>query len=107
RPIVHGTVGVAACGFLLALLWLAGSHAAALAADASPLARTSLGGAFWCMALCAALALIDAAYRLRLSPAGRFLAGVVVLGLVVALAASGALDQLGIAREYAVRRDML
>lgn len=105
--VVHGAVGVAACGFLLALLWLAGSHAITLAASASPLARTSLGGAFWCMALCSALALIDAAYRLRLSPVARFLAGLAVLGLVVALAASGALDQLGIAREYAVRQDMV
>jgi osmoprotectant transport system permease protein len=106
RRAVHGAVGAAAGALLLALLWLAGSQAAALAAGASPLARTSLGGAFWCVSLCSALALIDAVYRLRLSAAARFLAGVIVLGLIAALTASGALDQLGIAREYAVRRDV-
>jgi osmoprotectant transport system permease protein len=97
-------VAAAAAAFLVALLWLAGAQATALAAIAPRAARTSLGGGFWGLFICAALALVDAEHRLRLRPGSRFLAGAVVLGAVLLLAASGALDELAIMKEYAARR---
>jgi osmoprotectant transport system permease protein len=97
-------VAAAAAAFLVALLWLAGAQAATLAAIAPRAARTSLGGGFWGLFICAALALVDAEHRLRLRPASRFLAGAAVVGAVLLLAASGALDELAIMKEYASRR---
>ena len=100
----HYFVAAAAAVFLVALPWLAGAQAAALAEVSPRAARTSLGGGFWGLFICAALALVDAEHRLRLRPGGRFLAGAAVVGAILLLAASGALDQLGIMREYAARR---
>jgi osmoprotectant transport system permease protein len=97
-------VAAAAAAYLDALPWLAGAEAAALAAISPRAARTSLGGGFWGLFICAALALLDAAHRLRLGPSSRFLAGAAVVGAILLLAASGALDQLAIMKEYAARR---
>lgn len=102
----HGIVATAAAAFLVALLWLAGAQAAALAEISPRAARTSLGGGFWGLFICAMLALVDAGQRLRLRPGSRFLAGTAVLGAILLLAASGALDQLAIMREYAARRSV-
>jgi osmoprotectant transport system permease protein len=104
RRSVDYLVAAAAAAFLVALPWLAGAQAAALAEISPPAARTSLGGGFWGLFICAALALADAEHRLRLRPGARFLAGAAVVGAVLLLAASGALDQLAIMREYASRR---
>jgi osmoprotectant transport system permease protein len=101
---VHYAVAAAAAAFLVALPWLAGAQAAALAEVAPRSARTSLGGGFWGLFICAALALVDAEHRLRLRPGVRFLAGAAVVGAILLLAASGALDQLAIMKEYAARR---
>jgi osmoprotectant transport system permease protein len=100
----HYVVAVAAAAFLVALPWLAGAQAAALAEVAPRAARTSLGGGFWGLFICAALALVDAEHRLRLGPGARFLAGAAVVAAILLLAASGALDQLAIMKEYAARR---
>ncbi|HEX7969119.1 MAG TPA: ABC transporter permease [Stellaceae bacterium] len=107
RRIVHALVAMAAAGFLLTLLWLAGAQAAAVAATAPRAARTSLGGGFWVLVVCAALTLIDAEHRLGLNPAARLLAGAAVLAAIALLAASGALDHLAIIREYAERRALV
>lgn len=107
RQAMHGLVAAAAAIFLVTLLWLAGAAAATLAESASPAARTSLGGAFWVLFLCAALALIDAIGRLGLSPLTGMLVGVSIAGAIFVLAASGALDQLSIVKEYANRRDIV
>jgi osmoprotectant transport system permease protein len=100
----HYVVAAAAAAFLVALPWLAGAEAAVLAEISPPAARTSLGGGFWGLFICAALALADAGHRLRLGPAIRFLAGSAVVAAILLLAASGALDQLAIMKEYAARR---
>src|SRR5689334_2735759 len=75
RRSTHLVVALSAAAAMVALCWLAGSHAALRAQDAPPAARTSLGAGFWVLFLCAALALIDTARRLALRP---------VTGLVIA-----------------------
>lgn len=99
-------LAAAAVVFLVALIWLAGAYAATLD-NGSRVARTSLGGAFWMLFVCTALALTDVLYRLGLAPLSRFLVGTTVVVFVALLATSGALDQLAIVREYANRRDAL
>jgi len=106
RRSAHRLVAAAAAAFLVALLWRAGAQAAALAEIAPRAARTSLGGGFWGLFICAALALVDAEHRLRLRPSARFIAGAAVAGAILLLAGSGALDQLAIVREYAARRSV-
>ncbi len=106
RRSAHYLVAAAAAAFLVALLWLAGAQAAVLAEISPRAARTSLGGAFWGLFICAALALVDAEHRLRLRPGSRLLAGAAVAGAILFLAGSGALDQLAIMREYAARRSV-
>ena len=71
---LHAAVAVAAALLLAALLWLAGSEARHQASALSPLARVSLGGAFWVLALLCWLAAADAVQRLGLSPGRRTLA---------------------------------
>jgi osmoprotectant transport system permease protein len=102
----YGFLAAAAVAFLVAMLWLAGAQAAALAVISPPAARLSLGGGFWGMFICAVLALVDAGRRLRLPPASRLLAGAAVVGMILLLAASGALDHLAIMKEYAARRSV-
>jgi osmoprotectant transport system permease protein len=104
RRLVHTMIALAATAFLLALLWLAGSMAAMLAGVSPPAARTSFGGGFWVLSLCTTLALVDAAGRLGLTAAGKLLFAAGVAGTLLALVATGALDQLAIAREYVARR---
>jgi osmoprotectant transport system permease protein len=106
RRAAHGTVAAAAAGLVIALAWLAGEEARALAAGAAPAARTSLGGAFWVLLLCAALALIDAVRRLSVPALAGTLVGAALAAALAALAASGALDQLSLLKEYAGRRDV-
>jgi len=103
-PRLHALTAVAAAGFLLLLVRLAGSEAALLAAGAPAAARVSLGGGFWVLIFAAALALDDALRRLALPASARLLLGVVMIGAVGVLLVSGALDALAVLREYASRR---
>ncbi|WP_223677993.1 ABC transporter permease [Azospirillum agricola] len=109
RPLLSAS---AAAGGLFAagLVWLAGSHAATLAATASPAARTSFGAGFWVLAAVGLLAMADALRRLRLGAWSgawaRFAAGGAVAGLVALELAAGRLDQLSILKEYANRSDV-
>jgi osmoprotectant transport system permease protein len=107
RRLVQGIVALAAATFLLALLCLAGSIAAAFAVASAPAARTSFGGGFWVLFLVTALALVDAIRRLGLGPAVRLLVALGVAGAIVVLAVAGALDQLAIAKEFVARRASL
>lgn len=85
---------------------LAAAHAASLAAAASgPIARTSLGAAFWVVTAGAAFALADAAGRLATNPLTQSLLALAVVGALVLLAVSGTLSDLSIAREFANRHD--
>jgi osmoprotectant transport system permease protein len=105
RPAVCTAAALAAAALLVALPWLAGAQAAFLAEQASSAARTSLGGAFWTIEICAALALRDALDRLGLRAPGKLVALVVVLGALSWLALSGRLDALAITREFLTRED--
>jgi osmoprotectant transport system permease protein len=103
---LHSAVAVVAALLLTALTWLAGSEAVQQSSALSPLARVSLGGGFWVLALMAWLAASDAVQRLGLSPAWRTLVMACLLLPVLTLLASGQLDALSLLKEYANRRDV-
>lgn len=96
---------LAALVLVLALPIAAGLAARALAATASPIARTSLAGAFWIAVLAASLAAGDALRRLGV---GLFVkAAIVALAVAILLTAAmlGTFDQLSLAKEAANRRE--
>jgi osmoprotectant transport system permease protein len=103
---LHAAVAIAAALLLAGLTGLAGSEAARQSAALPALARVSLGGGFWCLALLTVLAAADALQRLGLSPAWRTLAHAALWLPIVLLLGSGALDALSLAKEYANRRDV-
>jgi len=102
-------VYVIACAslFLAALLWLAGDAAARLAAAGSQMARISLGAGFWLLFATAALALSDAVRRAFRSPLTRIAVGFAAALPALAVIASGHLDRLAIAREYAAAHELV
>ncbi|MES2959995.1 MAG: ABC transporter permease [Pseudomonadota bacterium] len=104
--LTQALVAAAAAIGLAGLTWLAGREAALQATQLSGLARVSLGGAFWIMALLAWLAAADAVQRLGLSLAWRSLLQAVVLLPLAALIGSGALDALSLLKEYQNRQDV-
>ncbi len=117
KPSPRRCLGVAAvAALMLALLaWIAGDEARVLsrhmAADAraggvTPTARVSFGGAFWCLMLLAWLAAADALRRLDLTPAPRAAAHVVLWLPMLALLATGRLDELSILKEWAQRDEV-
>ena len=99
-------VAVAATLWLFGLAWLAGAHAAHLAESAPTTIRIALGGGFWLLALIAWLAAIDAIERLRPGPVLAVVGHLAVLLPIVALLATGELDQLSLLREHATRKDV-
>lgn len=103
---LHGGVAVAAALLLAGLLWLAGGEATQQSSALSPLARVSLGGGFWVLALMAWLAACDAVLRLGLPPAARTLALTCLLLPALLLLISGPLDALSLMKEYANRREV-
>jgi osmoprotectant transport system permease protein len=74
-------------------------------AAASPGARVSLGAGFWVIVITSALAIAEAMNRLGIPVVFRFLAALLVVAMVAALAAAGWFDDLSIVREWANRRD--
>jgi len=100
---VYSAAGVL---FAAGLVWLAGAHAAHLAATSAPAARTSFGAGFWVMEAAALLAAMDGVRRLGLPPAWRIAVGGATAALVAAQLAAGHLDQLSILKEYANQRDV-
>src|SRR5262249_22981675 len=93
-----------AAALLLLVLAAAGQAASALSLGAKPAVRISLGTAFWTLAACAVLAIVDALQRLGAGAVARLpTAGAIVAG-VAALAVTGMFDALSIARQYASRR---
>jgi osmoprotectant transport system permease protein len=103
KTLHYAQAGLAAA-LLLLVLAAAGQAASAMSLGAKPAIRISLGTAFWTLAGCAALAIVDALQRLDAGAVARLLtAGAIVAG-VAALAVAGIFDALSIAREYASRR---
>ena len=95
----------ASCALVVLLLALAGAYAQNVALTQSPIARTSLGGAFWVMLVLAWLMATDALQRLNAGLLTRVALLAVVLAVVVWLLASGAGDALSIMKEHANRAD--
>jgi osmoprotectant transport system permease protein len=95
-----------AAAMLLLVLAAAGDAASGFAHVAKPAARISLGGAFWVLAACAALAVVDALQRLGAGIAIQVVAVAAISAGVCGLAATGAFDALSLAREYATRRGL-
>jgi osmoprotectant transport system permease protein len=103
---LHGVVAGLSVAALVGLLWLAGAQASFVAQTASPIARTSLGGAFWVMSLLLALLAADALQRLRVGLGLRTAWLVATLLLILGLLAGGWCDNLSIMKEYANRSDV-
>ena len=99
------SVAVASMVLVAGLVWLAGLHATFVAQTASPIARTSLGGAFWAVSLLLGLIAADALQRLQVSTRAR--TGLLLAALlpIYALIAAGWCDDLSIMKEVANRAD--
>ncbi|AIN13232.1 putative ABC transport integral membrane subunit [Yersinia pseudotuberculosis] len=91
---------------LLGLLLLAGAIATQLAGGEESLVRTSLGGGFWLMSGVSLLIAIDSLSRVIAHPVWRSLAITLLMLPIIALLASGQLDQLSLMKEYVNRRDV-
>ncbi len=105
RLLHYAEAGLAASLLLLALI-AAGQAAGTLMLGAKPAVRISLGTAFWVLASCAALAVVDALQRVGAGPAAQILAAVAICAGAAGLAAAGTFEGLSIAREYATRRQL-
>jgi osmoprotectant transport system permease protein len=105
RALRWAAAGLAGALFLL-VLGAAGNAAAALAAGAPPLARISLGAAFWVMLGATALALVDALQRIGTGPGGRLAVIGAIAGAFALMAHAGVFDALSLAREYRTRHDL-
>jgi osmoprotectant transport system permease protein len=101
---LHYAVAALSASLLVLALAAAGHAASILATTAQPASRVSLGPAFWILAGCAALAVVDALQRLAAGTAVQVLATVAIVAGVVALATAGNFDALSIAREYESHR---
>ncbi|BFI69841.1 ABC transporter permease [Yersinia pseudotuberculosis] len=91
---------------LLGLLLLAGATATQLAGGEESLVRTSLGGGFWLMSGVSLLIAIDSLSRVIAHPVWRSLVIALLMLPIIALLASGQLDQLSLMKEYVNRRDV-
>ena len=100
---VHVAMAIAATMLLTAFVWVAADEARRLAQAASPLRRTSFGGAFWLLVLVSWLAAGDAIQRLRLRVPAIVVANLAVIAPCVALLAAGQLAELSVMKEYANR----
>jgi osmoprotectant transport system permease protein len=105
RVLRWAAAGLAGTLFLLVLA-AAGNAAASLAAGAPPLARISLGAAFWIMLAASALALVDALQRIGAGAGGRLAVIGGIAGAFALMAHAGEFDALSLAREYRTRHDL-
>ena len=94
--------GLGGGGVILAALAL-GRVAATLTAEAGALSRVGPGAGFWMLLLALGLIMADGVHRLGLGPRGRWALLVLAVAAVGVLVGSGALDQVSVMREYAVR----
>jgi osmoprotectant transport system permease protein len=105
RLLHYAEAGLAA-SLLLVVLVAVGQAASSLLLGAKPAVRISLGTAFWVLASCAALAVVDALQRVGAGPAAQVAAVVAIGAGAAGLAAAGTFEGLSIAREYATRRQL-
>jgi osmoprotectant transport system permease protein len=99
-------VTVAAIVLVLALFYLSGAEARALAATSKANARTSFGAGFWLLFVAAALILADTVSRAKYNAPKRCLAGGCLAISAVIMIGCGHLNELSIMKEYANRADV-
>jgi osmoprotectant transport system permease protein len=104
RPAAAVAAAVLAAVWLLLTLAALGEAARALTISAAAAARVSAGPAFWIIACCAALAIVEALQRLRAGPLLQAAILTALSSAVVLLALEGTFDALSIAHEYATHR---
>ncbi|HLY44105.1 MAG TPA: ABC transporter permease [Stellaceae bacterium] len=102
--LLHRAAAVVTATLLLLVPAAAGEAAAALVFGAPPLARVSLGVAFWVLFAAAMLALVDALQRARIGLLGRLAIAAGLALAMAAMAAAGLFDALSLAREYHAHR---
>jgi osmoprotectant transport system permease protein len=95
-----------ACMLIALLLALAAGYAHHVALSQSPIARTSLGSAFWCVMVLAWLLAADAMQRLRAHLIPRTLLTLATLLPLVLMLSSHWCDELSIMKEFANRSDI-
>lgn len=95
-----------ACALLVGLLALAGAYADQVAHTQSPWARTSLGGAFWLLALVLWLFVMDVLHRLQAGLAARAALFLGVGAAMAGLIGAGGCEQLSLMKEYANRSEL-
>lgn len=95
-----------ACMLIVLLLALAGGYAQHVALTQSPIARTSLGAAFWCLVVLAWLLAADCMQRLRARLLARAALTAVTLLLITLMLTTGWCDELSIMKEYFNRADI-
>ncbi|WP_245791913.1 ABC transporter permease [Modicisalibacter ilicicola] len=105
-PAAYRLVLVAAPLWLLLVLYGLGSYADRALEDASSAARISQGAAFWIVAFCPVLMIVDAFQRLHTNLALRSLYAALLAGSVAAMFALDVFDGLAILREYANNREL-
>lgn len=91
----------AAVAVLAGMLGLAGAYASQVAQAESPLARTSLGGAFWMLLIILWLTVVDALQRLQVGLAVQLAVLAAAVGLLSLPLLSGMCDALSIMKELA------
>lgn len=92
--------------WLVLVLYGLGDYASRALEEASSAARVSQGAAFWILALCPALMIVDALQRLHTGIALRGLYAGSMIAAVATMFASGTFDALSIMREYANNRQI-
>jgi osmoprotectant transport system permease protein len=100
RKALHRATALIAALLLLLLFFAAGRAAETLSAAAGPVARISLGTAFWLTISCTALAIVDSFQRMRAGPVLRIGTALAICAGVAAMAAEGVFDALSIMVEY-------
>jgi len=104
RRTVHKAATLLAGMLLLVVFFALGRSSAALAAGAPHLARITAGAAFWIIASCAALAIVDALQRTGAGPGGRLAVLAALAAALVIMAAAGVFDSVSLVREYQGQR---
>lgn len=92
---------IGAVVLLAGLLGVAGIYASQVAQTESPLARTSLGGAFWTLLIVLWLTTVDALQRLQVGLAVQMAVLAAAVGLLLLPLLSGVCDALSIMKELA------
>jgi osmoprotectant transport system permease protein len=97
---LHRATALIAAMLLLLLFLAAGRAGEALSAAAGPVARISLGTAFWLTISCTALAIVDSFQRMQAGPVLRIGTALAICACVAVMAAEGVFDALSIMVEY-------